>query len=212
MPNITLKDVAKEAGVSISTVSRVIREQNSVRPETRKKVMRAIKKLNYYVDTTARAMVKKQTKTIGLSISDISNPFYPPLLRGVENTINKFGYSLILCNTDEDAEKEKQYLKVMLEKRVDGLIVSLASPTNVSILKEFEKRNIPIVCVDRKAEDIEVDTVSVDNFYGSFAAVEHLLKLGHTRIAMISGIRGITTTEERIKGYIVLLPFFPATI
>jgi len=132
------------------------------------------------------------------------------LLRGVENTINKFGYSLILCNTDEDAEKEKQYLKVMLEKRVDGLIVSLASPTNVSILKEFEKRNIPIVCVDRKAEDIEVDTVSVDNFYGSFAAVEHLLKLGHTRIAMISGIRGITTTEERIKGYIEALKKYEA--
>jgi len=127
-----------------------------------------------------------------------------------ENTINKFGYSLILCNTDEDAEKEKQYLKVMLEKRVDGLIVSLASPTNVSILKEFEKRNIPIVCVDRKAEDIEVDTVSVDNFYGSFAAVEHLLKLGHTRIAMISGIRGITTTEERIKGYIEALKKYEA--
>ena len=210
MSNVTLKDVAKEAGVSISTVSRVIREQNAVRPETRKKVMEAIKKLNYYVDTTARAMVKKQTKTIGLSISDISNPFYPPLLRGVENTINKFGYSLILCNTDEDAEKEKQYLKVMLEKRVDGLIVSLASPTNVSILKEFEKRNIPIVCVDRKAEDIEVDTVSVDNFYGSFAAVEHLLKLGHTRIAMISGIRGITTTEERIKGYIEALKKYEA--
>jgi len=205
MTDITLRDVAKTAGVSISTVSRVVRGKDIVHPETKRKVMKAVKKLNYYPNTTARAMVKKQTNTIGLIISDISNPFYPPLLRGVENTINKFGYSLILCNTDENAEKEKQYLKVMLEKRVDGLIVSLASPANARFLKEFEKRNIPIVCIDRKPENMEVDTVCVDNVQGAFMAVEHLLKIGHRRIGMVSGIRGITTTEGRVEGYLKAL-------
>jgi len=205
MTDVTLRDVAKTAGVSVSTVSRVVRGEDVVNPETKRKVMKAIKKLDYYVDITARAMVKKQTNTIGLSISDISNPFYPPLLRGVENTINKFGYSLILCNTDESAEKEKRYLKVMLEKRIDGLIVSLASPANTHFLEEFEKRGIPIVCIDRKAENMKVDTVCVDNIQGAFMAVEHLLKIGHRRIAMVSGIRGITTTEGRVEGYLKAL-------
>jgi len=205
MSDVTLRDVAKTAGVSISTVSRVVRGEDVVNPETKRKVMEAVKKLDYYPDTTARAMVKKQTNTIGLIISDISNPFYPPLLRGVENTINKFNYSLILCNTDESAEKEKQYLRVMLEKRIDGLIVSLASSANTRFLKEFEKRNIPIVCIDRKPKNMEVDTVCVDNIQGAFMAVEYLLKIGHRKIAMISGIRGITTTEGRIKGYLKAL-------
>ena len=205
MTDVTLRDVAKRAGVSISTVSRVVRGKNIIHPETRKKVMEAVKRLNYYPNNTARAMVKKQTYTIGLIISDISNPFYPPLLRGVENTINKFGYSLVLCNTDENPEKEKQYLKVMLEKRIDGLIVSLASATNTRFLKEFEKRNIPMVCIDRKAGNLKVDTVCVDNVHGAFMAVEHLLKIGHRKIAMVSGIRGITTTEGRVEGYLKAL-------
>lgn len=202
--SVTIKEVAKESNVSFSTVSRVIRNAKNVHPETRKKVLRAIKKLNYHVNAGARGMVKRETKTIGVCISDISNPFYPPLVRGVENTINKFHYNLLLCNTDEDAEKEEVYLKLMLEKRVDGLIIA---PTGqgISYLKEFVKRNIPVVFIDRKIESIPADTVCTDNIQGAFSAVEHLIKLGHKRVAMIAGLKDITTTQERIQGYLKAL-------
>jgi len=201
MAGITIRDVAKNVGVSPSTVSRVIRGESNVHPETRKKVLRAVKKMGYSLDGNARAMIKKQTKTIGVSVSDISNPFYPPLIRGIENTINKFGYSMILCNTDEDSSKEEKYLQVLLEKRIDGLIISPTTP-QIPFLKVFEARNVPIVCIDRSLENIEADMVSVDNIHGAFIATEHLIKLGHKRIAIITGIRGITTTDERLKGYL----------
>jgi len=201
MKNITIKDIAKKVGVSPSTVSRVMRGMPNVHPHTKKKVLKTAKKLGYFLDGSARAIVKKQTKTVGISVSDISNPFYPPLIRGIENTINKFGYSIILCNTDEDPVKEERYLRVMLEKRVDGLIIS---PTNsqVSLLKSFKVRGIPIVCIDRRLEDIDADTVTVDNVHGAFIAVEHLIKLGHKRIGIITGSREATTTQGRLKGYI----------
>lgn len=204
MSFVTIKDVAKEANVSFSTVSRVIRNAQNVRSETRKKVLRTIKKLNYHVDAGARGMVKRQTKSIGLCISDISNPFYPPLLRGVENTVNKFGYNLLLCNTDENAEKEGSYLKLLLEKRIDGLIIA---PTGqgISYLKEFVTKNIPIVFIDRRIEGIPTDVVGADNIQGAFSAVEHLIKLGHKRVAMITGLKDVTTTHERIQGYLEAL-------
>ncbi|MEA3485180.1 MAG: LacI family DNA-binding transcriptional regulator [Candidatus Aerophobetes bacterium] len=204
MSSVTIKEVAKEANVSFSTVSRVIRNAKNVHPKTRKKVLRAIKKLNYHVDAGARGMVKRQTKTIGVCISDISNPFYPLLVRGVENTINKFGYNLLLCNTDENGEKEEVYLKLILEKRVDGLIIA---PTgqDISYLKEFTRRNIPIVFIDRKTEGIPADAVCADNVQGAFSAVEHLIKLGHKRVAMIAGLKAVTTTQERIQGYLEAL-------
>jgi len=201
MGNITIKDVAKKVRVSASTVSRVIRGELHVSPETRKRVLQAVKEMGYFPDSSARAMVKKETKTIGVSVSDISNPFYPPLIRGIENTVNKFGYSMILCNTDEDPKKEEQYLRMMQEKRIDGLIISPTNP-KVPFLKMFEARHTPIVCIDRFLENGEVDTVCVDNIHGAFMAVEHLINLGHRRIAIITGIKGITTTEERLKGYL----------
>ena len=204
MHNVTIREVAREAGVSVATVSRAIRNEGSIRPETRRKVLEAVRKLNYHVDMGARSIVKKQTKSIGLCICNICNPFYPPLVRGVENTINKFGYSLILCNTDEDPRKEEAYLKVMLEKRVDGLIIAPTWRT-CAYLREFERRNVPIVVVDRKAEDISSDTVCVDNVHGAFMAVEHLIKLGHKRIGMIVGPKMISTTQERVQGYLEAL-------
>lgn len=200
MENITIRDVAKKAGVSASTVSRVMREAPNVRRKTKRRVLRVARKMGYSRDGSARAMVKKRTKTIGVSISDISNPFYPPLARGIENTINKFGYSIILCNTDENSSKEEQYLKVLLEKRVDGLIVSPTS-TRVPFLHSFQKRNIPIVCIDRYLENMEVDTVTVDNIHGASIAVKHLIKLGHKRIGIIAGSKMATTSQDRLKGY-----------
>lgn len=201
MNNVTIKDVAKKAGVSVATVSRAMQKEEMVRPKTRRKVLDAARDLNYHVDMGARSLIKKQTKTIGLCICNICNPFYPPLVRGVENTINKFGYSLFICNTEENPKKEEDYLKVMLQQRIDGLIIT---PTwNIcSRLKEFETRNIPIVVVDRSTRDLLSDTVCVDNIHGAFTAVEHLIQLGHERIGIIAGLKMVSTTRERVQGYL----------
>jgi len=200
MNNVTIKDVAKKAGFSVATVSRAMQKEEMVRPKTRRKVLDAARELNYHVDMGARSLIKKQTKTIGLCICNICNPFYPPLVRAVENTINKSGYSLFICNTEENPKKEEDYLKVMLQQRVDGLIVT---PTwNIcSSLKEFEARNIPIVVVDRSTSDLLSDTVCVDNIHGASTAVEHLIQLGHQRIGIIAGLKMVSTTRERVQGY-----------
>ncbi len=125
-------------------------------------------------------------------------------LKPMENTINKFGYSLVICNTEENPKTEEAYLNVMLEQRVDGLIIT---PTwNIcSSLKEFAARNIPIVVVDRRATDILSDTVCVDNVHGAYTAVEHLILLGHKRIGLIGGPKMISTTQERVQGYLEAL-------
>ena len=204
MSNITIKDVAKKAGVSIATVSRAMQDKGIISPSTKMRVLDVAKELNYRVDMVARSLKKKQTKSIGLCICNICNPFYPPLVRGVENTINKFGYSLVICNTEENPKTEEAYLNVMLEQRVDGLIIT---PTwNIcSSLKEFAARNIPIVVVDRRATDILSDTVCVDNVHGAYTAVEHLILLGHKRIGLIGGPKMISTTQERVQGYLEAL-------
>ena len=204
MTNITIKDVAKKAGVSVATVSRAMQDKGIISPSTKMRVLDVAKELNYRVDMGARSLKIKQTKSIGLCICNICNPFYPPLVRGVENTINKFGYSLVICNTEENPKTEEAYLNVMLEQRVDGLIIT---PTwdICSSLKEFEARNIPIVVVDRSANDILSDTVCVDNVHGAYTAVEHLLKLGHKRIGLIGGPKMISTTQERVQGYLEAL-------
>ena len=203
----SMRDVAKLANVSVTTISRVIRNNPHVSPQTREKVLRAVKKLNYYVNEGARSIIKKQTKTVGLGIFDISNPFFPPLVRGVENTLNKFGYSLVLYNTDEDHKKEEEFLRWMLEKRADGIILAPTGDSN-QYLKDIVKRNVPMVFVDREVEEISADVVCVDNTDGAFAGVEHLIKLGHRRIGVVACPRGVSTTEERIKGYLRALDVY----
>ena len=199
--NITIKDVAKKVNVSATTVSRVIHGNPKVSSEVREKVLKAIKDLNYVPNGNARAIIKKRTNVIGLVFTDISNPFYPPLLRGIENTINKSNFSLILCNTDEDPIKEEKFLRILLEKCIDGLII-VPTKSNVPFLKTYEVRRIPIVCVDRIVENIKTDSVVVDNFHGAYIATQHLIQNGHKRIAIVGGDQGIYTISERLNGYL----------
>ncbi len=203
----SMRNVANLANVSVTTISRVIRNDPHVSPHTREKVLRAVKKLNYYVNEGARSIIKKRTKTVGLGIFDVSNPFFPPLVRGVENTLNKFGYSLVLYNTDENHKKEEEFLRWMLEKRADGIILAPTGDSN-KYLNDIVKRNIPLVFVDREVWEISTDVVCVDNTDGAFAGVEHLIKLGHRRIGMVACQRGVSTTEERIKGYLRALDVY----
>jgi len=196
----TLKDVAKEAGVSVSMASRVLGNYGYFSEETRSKVLKAAEKLNYKPDVIARGLKTRQTKAIGVIISDVVTFFFTTLVRGVEDVASQNGYSVILCNSDEDPTKEREYLLALYERGVDGLIVS-PSIGNHSYLKKLVRGGMPLVLVDRRIRGLKVPTVTVDNQTGSYEAVNYLINLGHRRIGIITGLKGVTTSEERLAGY-----------
>lgn len=197
----TIYDVAKRAGVSAMTVSRVINGRRDVRPETKEKVLKAIEELGYVPNSLARSFVLQKTKTIGLVITDITNPFFTTLARGVEDTAMKNQFSVIFCNTDEDPEKELIYLELLARKRIDGVILASASGKKTP-LKSLLIKNIPIVLVDRNVEGLEdVDIVKGDSVYGSYILTKHLIELGHKKIGIIVGNKNISTAKDRVEGY-----------
>jgi len=197
---IILKDVAKEAGVSVGVVSRVLNNSGYFSEETKSKVLKAVKKLNYKPDAIARSLKTKQTKAIGVIISDVVTFFFTTLVRGIEDVASQNGHSVILCDTDENAVKEREYLLALYERNVDGLIIS-PTPGNQSYLKKLARGGIPLVLVDRKIRGLRIPTVVVDNEAGAYEAINYLINLGHRRIGIITGLKGVTTTEERLAGY-----------
>lgn len=197
-----LKKVAKHAGVSIATVSRVINNAENVKPDTKAKVQRAIKKLNYYPNRVAQRLRSKRRKNklIGLVLPDIQNPFYVDVIRGVEEFAYKNDFAVMIGNFGQDEKKEKLYLEILRSEEVDGFIVAPSHGNNKSITELIEKE-YAVVCIDRGLPNINVDVVKVDNKKGAFNAIEYLIKLGHTKIAHITGHPQIQTTLERIAGY-----------
>ena len=197
---ITLKDVAREAGLSVTMVSRVLGNYGYFSEETKSKVLKAAEKLNYKPDVIARGFKTRQTKAIGAVVSDVLTFFFTTLVRGIEDVASQSGYSVILCNSDEDAIKERGYLLALYERNVDGLIVS-PSTGNHSYLKKLSRGGMPLVLVDRGIRGLKVSTVLVDNEAGSYEAVNYLMSLGHRRIGIITGLKGVTTSKERLAGY-----------
>jgi LacI family transcriptional regulator len=195
-----IQDVAKRAGVSIATVSRVLNGRNHVNEDVIVRVRTAAQELQYQPSRAARALRANQTTIIGLLITDIQNPFFTSLVRGVEDVAQSNGYSLILCNSDEDPQKERRYIEVLCAERVAGAIIA---PTreHQRALKLFREHNIPIVTVDRRVKDDETDAVLVDNIRGAREATAHLLTNGYRRIGIISGPVTTTTGRERLEGY-----------
>jgi len=197
----TVEDVAEEADVSTATVSRVFSGSAKVNKDTTNKVLRAARKLNYRPNRVASRLRGKgsQSKVLGLIVTDLNNPFFSDIARGVGDIAYKNENGVIVCNTDEDPQKERFYLDILLSEKVAGLIIA---PTigNKEYLKEI-KKNIPLVTVDRLIPEMDVDSVLVDNENGAYLAVNRLLKLGHKRIGILCGIKGITTTEKRLDGY-----------
>lgn len=196
----TISDVARLAGVSPVTVSRVINGAGSVRPETRTRVQQAIEELHYLPNVAARSLRSKRTKTLALLVPDITNSFWTTVARGVEDEAQNGGYSVLLCNTDEDAAKQQRYQDVVISQRVDGVILTPydSDPQNLSRLRD---RKIPIVAIDRRIEGWEVDSVAGDSITGACALVNHLISLDHRRIAIISGPMNTSTAQDRVTGY-----------
>ena len=198
--NITMKDVAKAAGVSLGTVSNVLNKLATVSDKNRIQVMDAVKTLNYKPNYTARALKTKRSKSIGLIIPDIGNPFYPEFARGVEDGAQAAGYNLFLCNSDRSEEKEKEYLLVLLEKMVDGLILYKPHLT----LQELEvyRQRCRIVLVDMGLQTgCRCDVVNVDDYLGVRQALLFLWEKGHRQIAMVAGELDSQSSRDRVRAF-----------
>jgi len=196
----TIKDVAKKAEVSIATVSHVINNTRYVSPELTIKVKKAMEELRYQPNAVARSLKTEKTQTIGLIVSDISNPFFSTLVRGVEDTAMNNGHSVIVCNTDETLVKEELYVDVLIQKKIDGMIIAPTGKSDKNLEKVYQN-DIPMVFIDRQIEDIEADAVLSDNFTGCYQVTRHLIELGHKRIGLILGLKRISNTQERLNGY-----------
>ncbi|KXH78778.1 LacI family DNA-binding transcriptional regulator [Sporosarcina sp. HYO08] len=194
---VSIRDVAKHASVSVATVSRVLNDKGYVSVETRKKVEAAIAELNYRPNEVARSLFKKQSKTLGLILPDIMNPFFPELARAIEDTAAKLGYTVILCNSDEDEEKAQRYLDILLQKYVDGIILA----SNTIREKTIRELNIPVVCIDREISK-DIPTIVVDNKKGARTATQFLKDKGRKRIAHIRGPFDVSNANERCEGYL----------
>jgi LacI family transcriptional regulator len=197
---VNITDVARRAGVSISTVSRVLNNSDyPIRPETRQKVLEAIEELRFRPNDVARSLLLKQTHTIGLIVPDISNPYYPELSLGVEATASEHGYAVIFCNTSRRPEKVEYYLDVLLQKRADGIIIAGGGTDLTQISQGTLRSDTKIALVGK--HHLPFPSVQVDNFGAAREITSHLLHLGHRHIAFISGPPNLTSVQDRLAGY-----------
>lgn len=198
--SVTIKEVAVHAAVSVATVSAVMNENKYVSPELAQRVRESIAALGYKRNSFARGLKTQISHSIGLIIPDILNPFYTNIARGVEDVAHAHKYSLIIGNTDEDLEKEKNYLQLLESKQADGLIIAVTDHSH-DYLQAISLQNLALVGIDRSLIDLGIDTVTVDNQVGARTAIEHFIALGHRRIGLVTGARDISPTEERLLGY-----------
>ncbi|AZM58352.1 MULTISPECIES: LacI family DNA-binding transcriptional regulator [unclassified Streptomyces] len=196
---VTIHDVARAAGVSPATVSRVFNGGN-VTPARAQSVQEAAAALGFAPNRVARSLRKQRSSVIALIIPDIENPFFTSLARGVEDAAQRTSLSVVLCNSDEDTDKERRYLEVALGEQMAGVIVAAASREETD-LGPLTARKVPVVAVDRRPRDAEVDAVRVDDRHGGEVATRHLLDAGYRRVACITGPAGASTSEERLAGY-----------
>lgn len=195
-----MRDVAERAGVSVTTVSHVVNNTRKVNPETRDRVEQAMLALGYRPNVLARSLRRGQSQTIGIILPDNTNPYFAEVVRGIEDSSFFQGYSVILCNSDNDLEKERLYTNVLMEKQVDGVIFVAAGSSGKNI-ENLAKLGVPHVLVDRRVPEIEADYVLADNQGGGFLATNHLIALGHRDIACLAGPQGVKLSSERIEGY-----------
>lgn len=201
MKQATIQDVAERAGVSRATVSRVLNDNPKVDEALRARVREAMHSLAYHPNRAARRLRGSFNNVIGLIIPDIQNPVFVAVARGVEDAAYQHQINVLLCNADDNANKQQDYLRVMQAERVSGVIVVPTHSNDGAVLKQVHDAGLPLVLLDRQVDDFETDTVKVDNVRGVALAVKHLLKLGYRRIAFIAGLQYLTPGRERSLGY-----------
>lgn len=195
-----IKTVAQHAGVSASTVSRVIAGKTYVKEETRQRVLKAIQELNYIPNALAKGLKMGHTNTIALMVPSIQNQMFPIIARGVEDTARKRGFTVILCNTDENMEIEKEYIIKLKNRWIDGFIVCSMLP-NSEHIRQLKADKFPVVLTSRYYGD-SIDAVVIDNYRAAYNAVGYLIKRGHKRIAIALGRRELSLYQKRLDGYV----------
>ena len=200
MGNVTIKEVAEFAGVSRATVSRVLNNHAYVTDDVRQRVQQAMDTLGYQPNRSARRLRAQSSDIMGLIIPDIQNSLFQALVRGVEDAAYANQLNVVLCNTDDNPDKQKAYLRVMQAERAAGVVVIPTRPNDGVVLAPVRETGIPVVLVDREVVNFEADIVKVDNIRGAHAATTHLVRLGYQRIAIIAGTQTLTPGRERLRG------------
>jgi LacI family transcriptional regulator len=207
----TIKDVAEKSGVSTSTVSHVINNTRFVTEETRLSVLKAIDELNYYRDVRARGLATGKTHIIGLIVSDITNPFFPELIRGAETLATQQGYDVFLCNTDYDPERTSSLVRRLIEKKVDGAII-MTTEMEYALIASLTSKKIPVVLLDWGITDILVSNIKENFHKGIGEAIDHLVQLGHRNIAFISGPLNMKTAKTRRDAFLSLIKKYTSAV
>lgn len=197
---IQIRDVAKRAGVSAATVSRVLNGRSEVRSAARERVLSAVADLDYRPNRLARSLRRKATETVAMVVSDIENPHFAEAVRAAEDAVYQRGYRLLLCNSDESASKQQTYLDVLAAECVSGVIVAPSDPTDPGI-KRLLDQSIPVVAFDRAVADPRADAVIGNNLDAARVATTHLIESGHSAIGLVSGPLDTTTGRDRLAGY-----------
>lgn len=196
----TIKDVARDAGLSTATVSRVLNDHPSVTAATRAAVRDAIQRLDYHPNSAARTLRSADVSTLGLVIGDVVNPFFSELARAVEDEARTLGYYVVIGNADEDPDRQDEYLSILLDRRVAGLL--LCPTAEVSpLVEDVVRGGRPVVFVDREIEGLDVPVVRSDSRLPVTALIDHLVRLGHRDLAIISGPPGLSTGRERLGAF-----------
>jgi len=199
-PIVTMNDVAERASVSVSTVSHVINGTRPVSEALRRRVRDAMDELGYRPNRLARSLRMGETHTIGVIVPDSSNPFFAEVARGIEDTSFAQRYSVILCNSDGDLEKELFYTSVLTSKQVDGILF-VAAGVSTEHIRALQEDQVPVVVVDREIPEVSVDEVLTNNVHGGARVTRHLIDLGHRRIGCITGPSDVTPSADRVTGY-----------
>ncbi|MGO4537763.1 LacI family DNA-binding transcriptional regulator [Paenibacillus sp. 2TAB19] len=200
MKATTIYDVAKEAGVSIATISNAINGKGKVSKKKQEEIFKVMERLNYKPSIIASALMGKKTYTIGLLIPDVSNPFFSDIARSVEDLAHSEGYSVIVCSTDNRDERVEKYIRLLEQKNVDGILIGTGAE-NSEILEHLSEKSFPIVMIAREAAAMTAHSVVTDDFKGGALAAEHLTSLGHSRMAVLAENFKVTSSLERVRGF-----------
>jgi LacI family transcriptional regulator len=196
----TMKQVAEKAGVSTTTVSHVINDTRVVSKEVQERVREAIQDLRYIPSAVARSLKNDKTNTLGMLVPNSSNPYFAELIQGIEDAAFSLGYSIILCNSYDDLKKQVAYIRVLMEKRIDGLIL-VSSGSDHELIRLLSNESIPKVLVDRELSGVSADFVESDHEQAGYLATKYLIDLGHREIACVSGPEDLLSSSARVSGY-----------
>ncbi|OFW75620.1 MAG: hypothetical protein A2201_01060 [Alicyclobacillus sp. RIFOXYA1_FULL_53_8] len=196
----TIYDIARATDVSIATVSKVLNNTGRIGAVTRQRVLQAMSEMGYERNTLATALAGKNMYSIGLLLPDVNNPYFSGVVRGAEDAAFHRNYSLLICNTDNNQEKEQVYIKTLRAKRVDGIIIATGM-TEPSTIKDLIEDGIEVVLLSRSIPDVHVPLITVDNFLGGYVAATHLLELGHREIAVLTEPLYIRSAKNRLEGF-----------